>query len=104
MKRIIDGKRYDTEKAEEIAWNGSTEGRSDFRYFSEYLYRTARGRWFLAGSGGPMTKYAETIGNGRTGGDGIIPLSEDEAREWLEHCDSSSATEALEKYFTLEDA
>src|SRR4051794_19852615 len=102
MKKIIDGKRYDTEKAEEIAWNGSIEGRRDFNWYSEYLYRTARGRWFLAGEGGARSRYATPIGNNGSGpGDGIIPLSEGEAREWLEHCESTSANEALEKYFAL---
>lgn len=85
MKKIIDGKLYNTATATIIAeyWNGL--GSSDFRNISEELYRTKKGKFFIAGNGGPMTKYSESCGdNSRCGGEKIIPLSESEAREWLE--------------------
>jgi hypothetical protein len=104
MKQIIDGKRYDTEKAEAVASDSSSCGKSDFNYYSEDLYRTPRGRWFLAGEGGARSKYARAVQNGSIGGWRIIPLNEGEAREWLEACNSFQADEALEKYFALEDA
>lgn len=97
MKDIINGKRYNTETAEEIAryYYGAY---GDFEYFDETLYRTAKGNWFLAGSGGPNSKYAEYVGAGsRSGGSAIIPMTDDEAYEWLEEY---SETSAIEEYFS----
>lgn len=104
MRAIIEGKRYDTQTAEEVAhyWNGL--GPSDFKNVSETLYRTKRGNWFLSGEGGPMTRYAQPVGNnGRSGGSAIIPLEPSEALAWLE---SKHRTDEIEQYFSdqVEDA
>ena len=104
MKAIIDGIRYDTDKAECIAGDCGGEGKRDFNWFDEDLYRTAKGRWFIAGEGGPRSKYAETVGQNRwSSGSRIIPLTPDEARQWLEH---AGKTACIEKYFgdAIEDA
>ena len=84
MKRIINGKRYDTDKAECLA-NASYSNRRDFSYWSEDLYRKRTGEYFLYGEGGPASRYAVTAGqNVWSGGEKIIPISEDTAREWAE--------------------
>ena len=103
MKRIIDGKRYDTETAERVTWVGSRSGisRSDFTYWDAAIYRTPRGRWFLAGDGGPASIFAESVGNGTIGGSGIIPISDGESLRYLEDV---GATDALERFFTIEEA
>ena len=102
MKKAIDGKIYDTEKAELIGSYDAGLGTRDFRNFKEDLYRTKKGRWFLAGQGGPLTKYARRAGNnGWTNGSRIIPISEAEARAWCEHY---MAVELTEKLFELEEA
>ena len=103
MKKIIDGKRYDTATATEIGSHHNGRGRSDFRHMSESLYRTPRGNWFLAGEGGAMTKYSRPCGDMTGGGEYIIPLSPENAREWLER---HELEEAIEKYFAdeIEDA
>jgi len=103
MKKIIEGKRYDTETATQVAEYGNGLGEGDFSNYDETLYRTPRGNWFLSGEGGPMTKYSRPCGDMTSGGDGIIPLSSNEARQWLESHDEN---DALEKYFSdaLEDA
>lgn len=107
MKAIIDGKRYDTETATCIADYtnvGSTaSSMSDFRAFLEKLYRTKKGSWFLAGGGGAMSKYSQPVSGGSGGGSRIIPLTEDEAFEWLQ---DTGQTELLEEYFAerIEDA
>lgn len=96
MKKIINKKMYDTDKAILVDeyWNGL--GSSDFRYFSEELYITKRGEFFLYGSGGAMTNYAKSNGKSTWGSSEIIPLSPDEAYEWLEEYNK---TEAIEEYF-----
>ena len=84
MKKIINGKMYNTETAKEIAsyWNGLNYG--DFRYCSEILYQKKTGEFFLYGDGGPMTEYRVECGDGWRGGETIIPLTDTVAREWLE--------------------
>ena len=85
MKRIINGKLYDTETAKQVgSWSNNLSYR-DFSEMSEYLYRKRTGEFFLHGSGGPMTKYAQSTGqNSWTGGEMIIPLTIQAAREWAE--------------------
>lgn len=97
MRRIIDGKVYDTETATEVAhyWNGLAG--NDFRNVSERLYITKKGNWFTAGHGGPMSKYSVSNGNSTSGGDGLEPISQEAALRWLERNDE---TEAIEKYFS----
>lgn len=107
MKSIINGKRYNTETSTMVGSGGSNGNisRSDFSWWEADLYRTPRsGAFFLAGRGGPMTRWAKAIGNnGWSGGSGVIPLSREEALEWAEqHLDA----ERIEKAFAdvLEDA
>lgn len=85
MKKIINGKLYNTNTAQEIghADNGCFD--DDIDYVWEALYRKKTGEFFLYGIGGARSGYAESIGSGSTsGGRQIIPLSYDSAREWAE--------------------
>ena len=86
MKKIINGKKYDTETAEWISSYDVTNGK--FSDYEEDLYRKRTGEFFLAGEGGPASKYSQPYGDhGSQSGKGIIPLTEEEAREWVEmHC------------------
>ncbi|BDF78686.1 hypothetical protein [Pyramidobacter piscolens] len=96
MKQIINGKTYNTETATELGhyWNGRSD--SDFSHISESLYRTKNGQYFLAGEGGPMTRYSRPVGDMTGGGEKIIPLSESDAREWMErHCDADEYVAAF---------
>lgn len=96
MKRIITGKRYDTEKAIKIGEASSNNGRRDFRWYDEALYRTPRsGVYFLAGEGGAMSRWSKSCG-GRTwcGGEGILPLDREDALEWAERHLSAEQIEA----------
>jgi hypothetical protein len=103
MTAVFKGLRYDTDTAEEVA-SHSYGYKTDFESVDESLYRTKNGRWFLAGSGGPKTRYAESVGtdgNGRIGGKGIVPITELEARDLLEAWEPDS--EAF-KFFDIKDA
>lgn len=88
MKAIINGKRFDTDKAI-LVGTASIDGNisvDNFSYWEAGLYKTPRsGAFFLAGEGGAMTRWATPISNnGRSGGSGIIPLDRSEAQEWAE--------------------
>lgn len=84
MKKIINGKVYDTTTAELL---GSWSNMSDrsFDRIDETLYRKRTGEFFLHGEGGPMSRYAVQIEqNSWRGGEKISPLSWDDARSWVE--------------------
>jgi hypothetical protein len=102
MKQVIAGKLYDTETAEHIA-KDSFGNHGDFKHWEESLCRTAKGAYFLAGSGGAMTRYATDLGNNsRGGGYEIVPLTEAEALQWCE--DRKINPDVISDYFKIEDA
>jgi hypothetical protein len=105
MKAIVNGKRYDTEKAVLIGRDCYGGSRSDFQWWEAGLYKTPRsGAYFLAGRGGAMTRWARRVdGGGHAGGEGIFPMSAAEALEWAERYLS---VEEVEQHFggVIEDA
>ena len=105
MKAIINGKRFDTDAPGSVKVAKASHGApGDFTHVRETLYRTIRGTWFLAGCGGPASKYSRSAGqNCWSGGEKIIPLDPDAALSWLE---SEGNNEAIEKWFsaTIADA
>lgn len=85
MKKIIEGFRYDTGKAELIGRYDSGHPQSDFQWWTASLYRTKQAkRFFLAGEGGPMTQFSRRVGDSIGYGEKIIPMSAEEALEWAE--------------------
>lgn len=101
MKKIIDGKTYNTETAIRMGryYNGFSS--NDFRNIDECLYLTKKGTFFLAGEGGPMTKYAQQYGDSSGSGDGMEILTKAEALEWRERHDID--TNIIEKYFEIDE-
>ena len=103
MVHVKNGKKYDTAKAIEIAAHvygsfGDEHGRGeDPEHVDEILYRTPKGAWFVAGTGGARSRYAKQLGpKVQCGGSGCVPLQADEAKELLEQW---GETEALLKFF-----
>lgn len=96
MKKVLNGKLYDTNTAKCVgSWDNGLYGR-DFNRLSEDLYRKRTGEFFLHGSGGPLTQYAEWHGdNERSGGERIIPLSLEAAQEWAEERLTGEEYEAI---------
>lgn len=96
MRKIINGKAYDTKTSECIGNYTSTWDIKDLSYVSETLYRKRTCEFFLYGEGGPMSKYAVLLGqNNWGGGSKIIPLSWDAAREWAEKNLTAEKYEAI---------
>ena len=80
MKKIINGKLYDTDKALRL---GVAKGGEGFSHWCEELYQKRTGEFFLYGQGGAMTKYAQALSdNSWSGGEKIMPLSFETARQW----------------------
>jgi len=85
MKKVINGKIYNTETAKLIAdWNNRCNA-NDFHVCEESLYKTKKGQFFIQGSGGAMSKYARPCGANSVGGSCDIELlNEAEALDWCE--------------------
>lgn len=94
MKKIIGGKKYDTDTAKRIGT--FEEGYiGDFEWRNETLYQKSTGEFFLAGKGGARTRWSTRTIDGYASGDGILPLTLDEAREWAEEHLTQAEVEEL---------
>lgn len=75
MKKIINGRMYDTSTAKLIGdWNNG-HFTNNFAYCSECLYQKKTGEFFL---------HASYNGNSASWGEKIIPISYEEAQKWAE--------------------
>jgi len=98
MKKVIDGKIYNTETADLVCQWDNGYNPNDFNYCSEDLYRTKKGSWFIHGDGGAMSKYSVSSGSNSWGGSSQIEaFSDDEAFEWLQE---HNFAEEIEKHFS----
>lgn len=89
MKKIINGRRYDTETAQQVAeYQHSCQ--TEFDYYVETLYRKKGGEFFLHGYGHAASPYCVwTDSSTRTGGERIVPMTYTEAQDWAEkHLDA----------------
>lgn len=83
MKKIINGKLYDTDTAKEVG--SFSENYRSFEYIHEQLFRKRTGEYFLYGEGGPMSKYARRVDHSTTSGsEDITPITYAEACAWAE--------------------
>lgn len=98
MRKVIDGKVYDTETA---FWICDVSGRhdsdrGDFRWNDTGLYRAPKGAYFIAGEGNAMSRWARHYGQSERGpGSGLEVVSEDEARELVEEHASADIYEVV---------
>lgn len=94
MKKIIEGRVYNTETAKLLGEFSYSNSR-DFNYFTEELYRTKSGAYFLYGEGGPASRYSKQVEqNSWTGGCDIRSMSPQGARAWAEeHLDADEYEE-----------
>ena len=84
MRKVINGRTYNTETSKLIgSWDNGIYG-NDFRSCDESLYKNTKGAYFLAGEGGPLSKYAVTYGNETSGSKELVPMTTEEAQEWAE--------------------
>lgn len=89
MKKIINGRRYDTETAQQVAEYQHSYP-SEFDYFVETLYRKKSGEFFLHGYGHAASPYCEWVDSStRSAGERIVPMAYTEAQKWAEeHLDA----------------
>ena len=107
MIAVIDGRRYNTDTAEEVGRESNGHFRSDFNFETTALYRTPNGRWFQHGEGGATSYYAQRDGNSWCWGEKITAVDDATAQAFLEDLAArgdDAAVIALEKYFTVMEA
>jgi len=75
MEKRIKGKRFNTDNANKLA--SVTRGSGGSR-FTENLYISPRGDYFLHGKGGPLTRW---------NGEGIVSISIETAQHWMQKYD-----------------
>jgi hypothetical protein len=101
ISKIIDGLRYSTETATEICTFESGELHGDFHYEETTLYQTPRGRFFLAGYGGALTRWSRPVCDGQADGEGLVPVSARDARSFAE---MHAEEDAVARFFEFEEA
>ena len=89
MKKIINGKVYDTQTAKYLGYYTNNQT-SDLDQVDIRLYVKRTGEYFICGEGGPRTRYAVYNGDqSYSSGWAITPLSYDQAQDWAaEHLDA----------------
>lgn len=77
MKKVIKKTLCDTATAEQI-------GKARYQGFSEYLYRTKSGKYFIHGVGDASSRYSSRDKDGNpTAGEDIILLTNPAAADWI---------------------
>lgn len=84
MRKIIEGKSYDTDTAALVGEWSAECCPTDFEWFREELYRKRTGEYFVWGEGGPQSRYAVHRYGSWSGSEAITPISYEDARKWAE--------------------
>lgn len=83
MKKIINGRKYDTDTATLCV--DRDNDCTGFAHTYEALYLKKTGEFFLYGYSGPMGKYARAVGDNTVGGgSAITPFTLEEAKQFVE--------------------
>ena len=85
MRKVINGKTYRTHTAQLIVTLPSPFPKTDNKWHETRLYRNQRGAYFLAGEGGASSRWAKITPSGAIAGEGIEPLSKDEALAYAKY-------------------
>lgn len=84
VNKVIDGKYFDTEEAEELGGIDNGYFRNDFHYYAETLYQKENGDYFIHAIGGAATDLAKRCeGNLFTGSEIIRPIGLEDAKKWV---------------------
>lgn len=84
MKKIIDGKAYDSDTAKVVAAHVVDTSSDKEEWVTEKLLVKRTGEYFLYGCGGSLTRYAVADGMGWKAGERITPCTKEYAMSWAE--------------------
>ena len=85
MTKVINGKTYRSHTAQLIVTLPSYFPKTSNKWHETRLYRNQRGAYFLAGEGGALSRWAKITPRGAIPGEGIEPLSKDEALAYAKY-------------------
>ena len=103
MRKIIDGRTYNTTTSKLVGTWTNGRGIRDFSHQEESLYKNTKGAYFIHGEGGPMSPYKKRVeSNSWTGDEQIIPFTAEEAQQWAE--EKLTADEYEQEFGTTEEA
>tara|TARA_R110002153_G_scaffold212997_1_gene365531 strand:- start:324 stop:635 length:312 start_codon:yes stop_codon:yes gene_type:complete len=97
MKKIIEGKIYNTKTATMVCDTGNNLSVSDFGYERSGLYMTKKGAFFCAGRGGAMSSYTSYANGQTSGSSGCYPVTIEDA---LTIAERHASSEVIEKFFS----
>jgi hypothetical protein len=85
MTKVINGKTYRSHTAQLIVTLPSPFPKTDNKWHETQLYRNQRGAYFLAGEGGSRSRWAKNTPGGAIPGEGIEPISKDDALAYAKY-------------------
>ena len=85
MRKVIQGKTYRTHTAQLIVTVPSHFPKTSNKWHETRLYRNQRGAYFLAGEGGSLSRWKKITPRGAIPGEGIEPISKDEALAYAKY-------------------
>ena len=85
MIKYINGKTYRSHTAQLIVMLPNHFPKTHNKWHETGLYKTQRGGYFLAGKGGSLSRWGTSTPNGAIAGEGIEPLSKEEALSYAQH-------------------
>ena len=99
MRKVIKGKLYNTETAEELASDSNGQTPGSFEYSVETVYRTKSGAFFMYGHGGAMSRYKDFAQGMYTSGSRIIEMTTEEVIAWFARHEIDPSP--IEKYIAI---
>lgn len=88
MKKVIDGKTYNTDTAKLIVAKDSNLPHNDLDYWYEELYQTKDGDYFIYGEGGAASFFSRPRPSDWSGpGEDIFPISKEIAEDYIKDHD-----------------
>jgi len=85
LRKVINGKTYRSHTAYLIITLPSLFPKTDNKWHETRLYRNQQGAYFLAGEGGSSSRWAKITPHGAIAGEGIEPISKDEALAYAKY-------------------
>jgi hypothetical protein len=97
LTKVINGKTYRSHTAILIVTLPSHFPKTNNKWHETRVYRNQRGAYFLAGEGGSLSRWAKNTPRGAIAGEGIEPLSKDQALAYAKYAGLSPDRYAREE-------